>query len=690
MSRKIFLLYVLIFQVAVIQAQQKDWTLVNPFIDVSRIRKVEILNDKNLFFHDKGSTVDHNYIDISNDKGDTWRKIQTQTLVDFTMISENVGFLLYSNKLEKSSNQFNTISSSITLPAGNCNGIYFYNASEAYITTGNSKILKSTDGGATWIAYPAPGNGTTLKVHFVNSQKGFAITNGGEILKTSDGGLNWTVADAQSYQYNALAFKDENTGVAVGKNGALRYTTDGGTTWSSNTQYTNTFNDVKVIDGLFHIIGTGSTLLVGSGTEWQKKLIETQQSGGIPFYALGKGRSFHIVATNQDYSKNDKIYSTENLQNWTVFKTAFFGADLQSSFFNDNHAIAVGRYIPYEYSVVYTTDNGGATWTYRKNVGRLFSLKTFKNTGNAFLAYNQTIEKSSDFGTTWTTQAFPLPNTSSAFAGAADFLETGEMFITIIGYPSYNNTSVIKNSGSGWSAPSKICNERVTDIRFLNSLIGFSVTENNTVYRTSDGGTTWTKAVIEGVDVGKITIVNNNLIYIGKFVSYNAGETWQAVSNQMIQFVSYEIHPDKTGYGVLSNYDLYKTIDGGATWVLDFNSQNAEISDAVLSKNSGSNVLLTGSKSSIYKIYTSPTLSLISPKINESIILYPNPVKDFLTFKTKGAVADVEVLDFSGRSILQIPRLDNHQLNLQNLPKGVYLIKGKLNNKAFSERVIKN
>src|SRR5207237_9059088 len=52
------------------------------------------------------------------------------------------------------------------------------------------------------------------------------------ILRTTDGGATWVnQSDGTQYQLNAVSFTDTNHGTAVGSGAGILHTTDGGATW---------------------------------------------------------------------------------------------------------------------------------------------------------------------------------------------------------------------------------------------------------------------------------------------------------------------------------------------------------------------------------------------------------------------------------------------------------------------------
>jgi len=111
------------------------------------------------------------------------------------------------------------------------NSIYFINVDTGYIA--DSGILKTTDGGITWVTQNSNSTRKLSSVHFPSAETGYVV--GGDdydvsiILKTTDGGANWVTQDSGTYA-NLLSvhFPTVDTGYAVGVGGTILKTVNGG------------------------------------------------------------------------------------------------------------------------------------------------------------------------------------------------------------------------------------------------------------------------------------------------------------------------------------------------------------------------------------------------------------------------------------------------------------------------------
>ena len=117
---------------------------------------------------------------------------------------------------------------------GPLTGIAIVDATTLVAVSGTSDLIfRSTNAGVTWTAVPHPSGGAWFgAVRFVpGTQTGWTVGEGGKILKSTDGGATWTLQRDASHPLNLLdvSFADLNNGWAVG--GEQLHTTDGGATW---------------------------------------------------------------------------------------------------------------------------------------------------------------------------------------------------------------------------------------------------------------------------------------------------------------------------------------------------------------------------------------------------------------------------------------------------------------------------
>lgn len=150
----------------------------------------------------------------------------------FVVMYENLGFGNYAGWFKKTSNGGATWSAMSQLPVNEWyNAIWFVTSLEGYVVGSGGTILKTTNGGSSWVQLTS---GTTLDLYtifFVSATTAWVGGDDGIILQTMNSGNTWTNQfQSVSWEFNDLFFTDVNNGVAVGTYGMMR-TTNGGTNW---------------------------------------------------------------------------------------------------------------------------------------------------------------------------------------------------------------------------------------------------------------------------------------------------------------------------------------------------------------------------------------------------------------------------------------------------------------------------
>jgi hypothetical protein len=58
-----------------------------------------------------------------------------------------------------------------------------------------------------------------------------------------------------------------------------------------------------------------------------------------------------------------------------------------------------------------------------------------------------------------------------------------------------------------------------------------------------------------------------------------------------------------------------------------------------------------------------------------SFSFYPNPASSFIYLELKGEIGEIEIMDLQGKIIQRNQVFSDKELNLENLEKGVYLLR---------------
>jgi photosystem II stability/assembly factor-like uncharacterized protein len=157
----------------------------------------------------------------------------------------------------------NNWSAPVVLPGpisiGILNGVDFVDLQTGWAVGSGGRILKSTDGGASWTAQISGTTSELSAVNFLGAQTGWATSVlGGEILRTTNGGASWSVANVgANIVIRDIAFADASNGWVVGSDitnfpfsatSVLLYSGDGGVSWTP--QLTTLPASQQILSGL--------------------------------------------------------------------------------------------------------------------------------------------------------------------------------------------------------------------------------------------------------------------------------------------------------------------------------------------------------------------------------------------------------------------------------------------------------
>lgn len=135
------------------------------------------------------------------------------------------------------------------------NDIDFPTSTTGYAVGSNGRILKSNDMGQSWSALASGTTRELSAVHFMSSTTGI-IVGDGLILKTVNGGGTWVMTNYPGNSLTDIHFINANVGVVNGSGGLLK-TTDGGDSWTPISG--------SVGDGPVYMASVDTLFLGGSG-----------------------------------------------------------------------------------------------------------------------------------------------------------------------------------------------------------------------------------------------------------------------------------------------------------------------------------------------------------------------------------------------------------------------------------------
>ncbi len=211
--------------------------------------------------------------------------------------------------------------------------IYFLNNDTGFIggSAGitSTTLLKTTDGGMSWISPNISTVNSIRSIKFINAQIGFLTTSApAEGFKTIDGGNNWTYVNTAIYNDGDVYFKNIDTGFVYSPNNGndVSYTFNGGTTW---THYpTGTFNGV----GISSINFPNPNSSIGFAVSAWSGRIFTSTDGGVTWSQISQPTSqvlndVFFTSTNEGYALglNFILKTSDGGINWITANSSIGG-----------------------------------------------------------------------------------------------------------------------------------------------------------------------------------------------------------------------------------------------------------------------------------------------------------------------------------------------------------------------------
>lgn len=107
---------------------------------------------------------------------------------------------------------------------------FFSDGNTGYLVGDAGTVLKTTDGGNSFLSLSSGTTKAMLSVYFYGSDTGYIAGQDGIILKTINEGTSWgEIPSASKNHLYSVFFADDSNGYAVGAQGTILKTTNGGT-----------------------------------------------------------------------------------------------------------------------------------------------------------------------------------------------------------------------------------------------------------------------------------------------------------------------------------------------------------------------------------------------------------------------------------------------------------------------------
>ncbi len=375
------------------------------------------------------------------------------------------------------------------------------------------------------------------------------------------------------------------------------------------------------------------------------------------------------------------------------------------------------------------TSNGGSTWTSGTiNVGdpalKITNVSGVSATTAWAGAFDETnglggIWKTTDGGTTWNSQ-LQLTTTGESWTNFVHFFDANNGIIG--GDPENGEFEVYTttNGGTTWTRvpAASIPNPLSAEYGYNGgySAVGdniFFTTGKGRIFKSTDKGLTWSVLATSSIisDFGgattngditwsdaskgmimKKTYSGTDLTAMAIYITLDGGATWSNISytgitiTDAVNDISY-VPGTTILVATSSSGGSWKSVDNGTTWTaLDSGVQHLNVRCSDANTCYSGNFNTSSTVGGMFKSTVSLGTRENSLEVN-SITIYPNPVVDYVTIKSKDKVLSVSVYDISGR--LMNVKNENNLLNVKNIEAGNYVINIVTSNGSVSQKFIK-
>jgi photosystem II stability/assembly factor-like uncharacterized protein len=495
--------------------------------------------------------------------------------------------------------------------------VQWINENVGYIG-GENILLKSIDGGLSWVEMKLPARMNVMDISFFDEQNGLLISENGEIFRSANGGESWSVPSyPNNLALNKIVHIDEDRLIISGDNGLMLRSTNGGISWVIiNLPSSASIRQVFFVDNnLGYAVTSEAEILktYDKGENW-----EMYPSGfDISLNAL------HFTDDTTGYAVGDlgAIIKTEDGgKNWQFINSGI-DADLTGIVFNPSFPL-IGV-ISGDNGTILRTTNGGLTFLgANARTDKLIENLAFRPETNNVLAVapGGILISSNNSGISWSTRLTGTPSDFRSVFFTSDVKgyltgENGLILLTTnggnrlidrsrpislpfnslyflsgnIGYISGNNGNIIstRNSGANWTTLNPGTNKNINGLYFFDFNTGFAVGDNGLITKTQNQGVNW-QVVTSGAEdyhLNDILFFNErDGLIIGDsgmvLITGNGGSNWQRInigSNVDLKALTYL--DENTAMVVSPSGAVFKTSDKGLNWEALPTGFNSPLSD---------------------------------------------------------------------------------------------------------------
>jgi len=431
--------------------------------------------------------------------------------------------------------------------------VAFADALKGWAVGAGGYVLRSTDGGATWVRQSMPVDADLVTVKPVDGDRAWAVTVKSHLLFTSDGGVSWRIVGTVPLgRIRDMRLHGEQTLIVNGDLGSESLVSvvspDGGKSWES-------------------VPSNFGYIMDDSGAFWS-----VDPSRVLQVWRPGSPSPQDVLACT--YPCNRQVGSLQDPAALVVFTA-------DSGFWEDPAAMSR-----------HTSSDGGRTWTRtafvppavagegrfvlhgfdRSGRGWAHTLLFVAHTGGGQSAEVRALWRTTDAGRSWTRVSLPVALDLSSSPTILDHQS--------VSFQTANSVEFTLDAGQSWATlvvPGETALPKAVKLEAGRVLIaGFGEWSATRWYASRDGGVTW--SLLPGAFTERSNSIfaphffdaDTGVVHFGAQVlrTTDGGRAWEAMALPGVSHFTASLHftADGTGW-VVGDGMLFRSDDRGSTWI---------------------------------------------------------------------------------------------------------------------------
>lgn len=469
---------------------------------------------------------------------------------------------------------------------------YFLNTTTGFICGTGGSIMKTTDGGTSWVPQNSGSTNALYDIEFLNADTGIAVGSAGTVLRTFNGGDTWTATSFGTSTHYKVSLINSTTiliGSSSSTTGRLLKSTDFGATWvSANpTGLTSTVYSICIKDASTFFLGAGVDgimMTTDTGTTWSIKHAVANSIFDIKFINSTTG-----FASD---SKGNIYSSTNGGLNWTSSPSGS-PKGLRAVGFNSSASFVTGNS-----GNLFKTTDSGLTWSAKHTsiTQEYLRRMIFKTSTDGWICGGSStaadsigfILQTTDGGNNWTKLPYNFKNQVYSFS-----MPTSDIWYAGRGANKFYKTTDAGATFTEITTPITSATHTFWFTGFYNDQIGVTGGASGKVIKTTNGGTSWTDistAAGFGTNaVYEIAYIDSNIFYLsgggGRLAKTTDGGTTFTAMTTQIAGTFFTVKFKNANFGIVAGSSLgaSRTTDGGASWTIATLPSNLAASTSIWS-----------------------------------------------------------------------------------------------------------